>query len=197
MAAIRVASPDALYQLATTGWRAFSSDPVMRWFFPDDDDYNANGQVVFRRVLRRGLALNTVWTTDDAVAFARWTPPGRPEPEVDDEPRTDPAWRVSRFLAFRANSEANTPPEPHWYLNMIATHPDWQRRGLGAELMAQVFDIAGAAGLGCYLETESEENVAYYRRHGFEVRTEWDLATDDEHDRSQGPHQWGMWRSPR
>ena len=57
--------------------------------------------------------------------------------------------------------------------------------------------IADAEGLGCYLETETEENVAYYRRHGFEVRTEWDLMTDDENDRSQGPHQWGMWRQPR
>ena len=80
---------------------------------------------------------------------------------------------------------------------MLATHPDWQRTGFGAALMGEVFAIADAEGLGCYLETETEENVAYYRRHGFEVRTEWDLMTDDESDRSQGPHQWGMWRQPR
>ena len=80
---------------------------------------------------------------------------------------------------------------------MLATHPDWQRTGYGAALMGEVFAIADTEGLGCYLETETEENVAYYRRHGFEVRTEWDLMTDDENDRSQGPHQWGMWRPPR
>ena len=122
---------------------------------------------------------------------------GRPEAEVEDEPRNDPAWRLSRFMAYGTFSEANTPSEPHWYLNMLATHPDWQRTGFGAALMGEVFAIADAEGLGCYLETETEENVAYYRRHGFEVRTEWDLMTDDENDRSQGPHQWGMWRQPR
>jgi hypothetical protein len=56
-----------------------------------------------------------------------------------------------------------------------------------------VFEIADAEGLPCYLETETEVNVAYYRRHGFDVRTEWDLRTDD----SVGPHMWGMLRPSR
>jgi GNAT superfamily N-acetyltransferase len=76
---------------------------------------------------------------------------------------------------------------------MLATHPDWQRQGLGGELMGTVFEIADAEGLPCYLETETEVNVAYYRRHGFDVRTEWDLRTDD----SVGPHMWGMLRPSR
>ena len=197
MSGIHQATPAEIRQLAVTGWRAFHADPVMRWFFPDDDDYLANGLGVFRWVIGRGVALNSTWCTSDGVAFAKWTPPGRPEAEVEDEPRNDPAWRLSRFMAYGTFSEANTPSEPHWYLNMLATHPDWQRTGFGAALMGEVFAIADAEGLGCYLETETEENVAYYRRHGFKVRTEWDLMTDDENDRSQGPHQWGMWRQPR
>jgi hypothetical protein len=197
MDGIRQASTADISQLAVTGWRAFHADPVMRWFFPDEDDYLANGQGVFRRVIGRGVALNSTWCSADGIAFAKWTPPGRPEAEVEDEPRNDPAWRISRFIAYGTYSDANTPPEPHWYLNMLATHPDWQRTGYGAALMGEVFAIADAEGLGCYLETETAENVAYYRRHGFEVRTEWDLTTDDENDKSQGPHQWGMWRQPR
>jgi hypothetical protein len=34
-------------------------------------------------------------------------------------------------------------------------------------------------------------NVAYYRHHGFEVRSEWDLP--DVHG-LDGPHMWGMLR---
>jgi len=201
MATIRPSSSTDLRQLAVSGWQAFADDPVVRWFFPDDDDYRASGHDMFGWVLRRGHALSAVWCTDDGVAFARWTPPGRPEPSPEaigpEDDRLDPDWRAARYAAYGRFSEANTPVESHWYLNMLATHPDWQRRGLGAQLMSVVFELADADGLGCYLETETEANVAYYRRHGFEVRTEWDLMTDDETDRSQGPHQWGMWRAPR
>ena len=56
----------------------------------------------------------------------------------------------------------NTPSEPHWYLNLLATHPDWQRQGLGSALMDVMFERADADGLPCYLETETPENVAYY-----------------------------------
>ena len=87
----------------------------------------------------------------------------------------------------------HTPPEPHWHLNMLATHPDWQRRGLGGALMAAVFAVAEEAGLPCYLETETAANVAYYRRHGFDVRSEWDVSVPGE----PGPHMWGMLRPHR
>ena len=82
--------------------------------------------------------------------------------------------------------DAHTPPEPHWYLQMLATHPDWQRQGLGAALMAAMFERSDDQGLACYLETETVENVAYYRRHGFDVTAEWDIPG--------GPHMWGMLR---
>lgn len=58
--------------------------------------------------------------------------------------------------------------------------------GLGAALMGSMFERAAVEGLPCYLETETIENVAYYRHHGFEVRSEWDVPT--------GPHMWGMFR---
>ena len=80
----------------------------------------------------------------------------------------------------------HTPAEPHWYLQLLATHPDWQRQGVGAALMGSMFERAAAEGLPCYLETETIGNVAYYRHHGFEVRSEWDVPT--------GPHMWGMFR---
>jgi GNAT superfamily N-acetyltransferase len=76
---------------------------------------------------------------------------------------------------------------------MLATHPDWQRQGLGAALMSEVFAIADEQRLPCYLETETPDNVAYYRHNGFEVRSEWQLDTDLD----PGPHMWGMLRPPR
>jgi ribosomal protein S18 acetylase RimI-like enzyme len=194
VSSIRKATVGDVAVLATTYRRAFADDPVLRWLMPADDEYETDGRRVFDFVVRRWLAQDSLWCTDDGVAAAGWNPPGRPEVDVDDiEPVDHPDWRVERLAALRACLVANTPEELHWHLNMIATHPDWQRLGLGAALMRTVFEIADAAGLPCYLETETPQNVAYYRHHGFEVRSEWDVSTDD----SEGPHMWGMLRAAR
>lgn len=169
--------------------RAFVDDPVVRWLVPDDDEFEASHQAFFGGILRRWLATDSLWCSDDVVAVAGWNPPGRPEVEPDDLGPTmeHPEWRLERFRALTGVLGDHTPPDLHWHLNMIGTHPDWQRQGLAGALMGVVFEIAGRDGLPCYLETETPANVAYYRHHGFEVRSEWDVPLD-------GPHMWGMLR---
>jgi GNAT superfamily N-acetyltransferase len=189
----RLADDADIARAARTVTRAFVDDPVMRWFFPDLADYEANQPELASFMARRWHAHGTLWCTDDAVAVAGWVPPGRPDVEVAPPAIEHPPWRIERFVAIRTALAEHTPAEPHWYLNMLATHPDWQRQGLGGALMRVVFDLADGAGLPCYLETETVMNVGYYRHHGFDVRSEWDLRTDD----ADGPHMWGMLRPPR
>jgi ribosomal protein S18 acetylase RimI-like enzyme len=194
MVTIRKAGKDDIPAVARTASRAFVDDPVLRWLIPDDDEYESGWLPLFGNIAHRWRATDSLWCTDDGAAMAGWVPPGRPGVELGPDDGIiaydHPEWRAARFEALGAAMTANTPPEPHWYLNMLATHPDWQRRGLGSALMAAVFEIADLEGVPCYLETETEQNVAYYRHHGFEVRSEWDVATPD----SQGPHMWGMLR---
>ena len=185
---IRLASESDEARMALTAWRAFADDPVMRWFFPSDEDYATTGAGMFRYQMRRWRQWNETWTTDDAVAVAAWIPPGRPQIEVPGPPMAEPAPDLAaRFRAFGAAMAEHTPAEPHWYLNLLATHPDWQRQGLGARLIERVAQTATEDGLALYLETETIENVAYYSHLGFVVRSEWDLPLD-------GPHMWGMIR---
>ena len=165
----------------------------MRWFFPDDEDYFDLTPRLVTYLCRRWQATESQWCTDDGVAMAGWVPPGRPEVDVERPDIVHPERRRARFEALGVAFAANSPAEPHWYLNMLATHPDWQRQGLGAALMTEVFELAEEHGLPCYLETETASNVAYYRHHGFEVRSEWDLRTELD----PGPHMWGMLRPSR
>jgi ribosomal protein S18 acetylase RimI-like enzyme len=190
---IRLAAPDDIARLALSATRAFADDPLMRWFFPDQDEYEQINPQVTAYLCRRWMATESLWCTDDGVGMAGWVPPGRPEVDVERPAIEHPEHRLAKFAAVSQMMGDNTPPEPHWYLNMLATHPDWQRQGIGTALMGVVFTIADEMGVACYLETETTGNVAYYRRHGFEVRTEWDLRTDTE----PGPHMWGMLRPAR
>lgn len=187
---VRLSTPDDRRRLCVTAMRAFVDDPVLRWLHPDDEQYLAAGGEVFRAAMTGWQAANEVWCTDDGAALAVWIQPGRPSVEVFvDPPVAPPSPELQqRFETLGGFMADNTPPEEHWYLQLLATHPDWQRQGLGARLMAPVVERADAEGLPCYLETETAANVAYYRRHGFDVRSEWDVTG--------GPHMWGMLRPP-
>jgi GNAT superfamily N-acetyltransferase len=176
--------------------RAFVDDPVMRWLYPADEVFLAPGGAVFWPAMSGWLRHREVWCTDDGAAVAVWLLPGRPELEPDPQlpvPAPPSPELLQRFEIIGSLMAANTPSEDHWYLQLIATHPDWQRQGCGAALMQVQFDRAAAEGLPCYLETETPANVAYYRHHGFEVRSEWDVDPDATSGR-RGPHMWGMYR---
>lgn len=184
-AGLRVAVQGDVPAICSTFARSFWDDPVMRWLFPDDRMFA--GGLVMRDFFRRMIAHGATLTTSDVVAFAMWVPPGRPEVEVEPTSTETPSDElIAKFVALRQALDANTPDEDHWYLQMVGTHPDWQRRGIGSVLIEEGLGWAMRDGLGVYLETETAENVAYYRHLGFAVRTEWDVDTG-------GPHMWGMW----
>ena len=156
----------------------------------------ANGvlapNISLRFAYRRWLAYEATYTTDDSVSVAAFIPPGRPEIDVEREAElpVHPPDRLERFRAIGEVIAANTPPEPHWYLNLLGTHPDWQRQGLGTLVIGPIVELCDRERLPLYLETETESNVAYYSHLGFAVRGEWDVPPD-------GPHMWGMIRAPR
>lgn len=70
-------------------------------------------------------------------------------------------------------------PEPHWYLWALGVASEAQRQGVGARLLEPVLKTAAEGGVPCYLETQTERNVAFYRKRGFEtVREERMPALD-------------------
>ena len=96
----------------------------------------------------------------------------------------------ARFVAAMGAMKKNHPKEPHWYLSTLATDPPHQRTGVGAALLAPGLARCDQTRLGAYLETQKEDNVAYYSRFGFRVKDEIDLPMN-------GPHLWLMWRDPQ
>ena len=59
--------------------------------------------------------------------------------------------------------------EPHYYLALLGTDPLYQRTGAGSAALQPVLERCDAEGVSAYLETQKEENLAYYARHRFEL----------------------------
>jgi ribosomal protein S18 acetylase RimI-like enzyme len=177
--------------------RAFQDDPAWGWVLP-----SARRRAVLLPWLFRVAFEVTeadVWTTaGPIVGCARWLSPGRTQVHVGPMLRALVATPLrvreatSRFLAYGRAVEAMriaAVPEPHWYLAGIGVDPAQRRRGIGSALLAPGIDASVRDRVPCALLTNTEENLAFYGRHGFEVVQEG--RTPD-----QGPRAWMMRRKP-
>ncbi len=171
------ATPGPAVTLATRGDRdrvlatvvaAFVADPAFRYFFPDDATYAEHATVFAGYLFDKRVEHGTVWLVDGGAAVSLWDPPGA---AVCDPALDLPADVLARLDDYEGAVHGSIPTEPHWYLGVLATHPDhsgkrWGRLAIGAGLVE-----ADLAGLPAYLETTNPANVELYLRSGFVVAT--------------------------
>ncbi len=72
---------------------------------------------------------------------------------------------------YRALEEVH-PVEPHWYLSLLGVDPPRQGHGVGIGTLKCWLECVDRDGLPSYLETDRQENVAFYERVGFAVHLE-------------------------
>ena len=183
-------------RLATTLARAFDDDPVTLWLLPRSQR-RRRMVALFNLLLRSQIGVGETYSTADGVGAAVWAPPGRWQFDMNllvdsiDEFKSIVGTQLERAIeVYAALERAHPSDRPHWYLATLGTHPDWQGAGIGAALMERVLSRADAESLPAYLESSKESNIAYYRRHGFEVTGQLPLP-------SGGPTVWPMWREPQ
>lgn len=178
--------------------RAFETDPLLRWLWPDDERYAACAPAFFGLMLDLRLAAGAVWVDGDGLgASSSWNPPGGITVAQDEQDRrwaeVGEAWRPDEVCRLRALGEVLEPlqpAQPTWYLGVLAVDPVNQRRGLGSAVVRAGLADVDAAGTSAYLETASRSNVALYERLGFQIAHEVDLPFS-------GPHGWVMSRPAR
>ena len=192
----RVATKADLEAVAETMAAAFYADPVWSWAFPDPERRLEQHRAVWGFALESALDYGWVRIAD-AGAAALWIPPGKPELRPEDEPRFesmvvdllgDGAPRV--LDAFARFDRAHPSDRPHYYLSLLATHPDRRGRRLGMGLLAENLERIDAEGAAAYLESTNPDNHRRYEALGFTRWGEFGLPED-------GPPVAQMWRDPR
>lgn len=181
--------------------RAFANDPLFDWIEPRPEPRAAFVAAFMRALAWRSHLFSEAFTTAPVRHGASlWKGPdlGRLSAEqlarcgldrVDEVLDADARARFSAVDVVEDVLEREA-PLPRWYLGVLGVDPEAQRGGWGARLMRPILERADADGLAVSLETLRESNVAYYRKHGFDVAATLPLP-------GGGPTCWVMKRPPQ
>lgn len=192
----RAAGAGDLEAVTETMARAFHADPVWAWAFPDEDRRLEQHRAVWGFALESAVGYGWVRMTPTASAAALWIPPGKPELRPEELPRFESMLAellgdgADRVLdTFDRFDRAHLSDGSHYYLSLLATHPDHRGQGLGMGLLAESLERIDAEDAAAYLESTNPDNHRRYEGLGFARWGEFELADD-------GPPVTQMWRDP-
>ncbi len=204
---VRPAGPADRPQVVATIVAAFEFYPAWRFFA--GPDAAAASTALAGYFFDKRAAAGTVWMTGGAEAVALWDAPAAAAapaaaggPAAAARGPAGPAGELERSFRAAAGEQvwarmarydeavaAARPRGPLWYLGVLATRPGCQGRGLAGRVLAPALAAADAQRLPCGLETSTQANCEYYRRHGFAVTAEVPVPG--------GPATWWLQREPR
>jgi GNAT superfamily N-acetyltransferase len=170
--AVREANLDDLDRAVSVQVMAFSSDPVMRWLYPEAHDYLTHFPAFVKAFGGGAFEHSTAYIGGDFGGVALWLPPGE---HVDSElvasVFVDSLQSEGREETFSVLEEMDRYhiDEPHWYLPIIGVDPARQGQGIGSALLQHALAKCDEASLPAYLESSNPANVPLYERHGFTV----------------------------
>ena len=191
----RPATAEDVGPLVATVAAAFARDPTWEWAVGGSGPEQLEAVAKFWRVLVAGaLPHGWVWQLPGAAAMSVWLPPGAPELLEADAANFDDfvastfgsaSGRVQEIV--NRFDEARPYAVEHFYLSLLATHPDHRGKRLGMQLLASNLARIDELGLPTYLESTNPSNLARYGSLGFEPRDEIRLSAG-------GPLVTTMWR---
>lgn len=184
---------------------AFANDPLWARALARPDGRTDHHAAHWRLFVGGALRYPWTWIASDAGAVVAgtaeavsvWIPPGAAElsPELEAQveqlihERLGP--RAADYDEVLARFDAAHPrTEPHYYLSLLATHPDHRGKGIGMRLLGHDLALIDAEHMPAYLESTNPANDARYRGVGFEARGQFSFRGD-------GPVVTTMWRPAR
>jgi GNAT superfamily N-acetyltransferase len=187
----RVATPTDADAVTETIRLAFADDPVWGPALALPDGSTNHLTPFWRIYVEGGMRFSTVFVVGEpggiAQAIAVWTPPS--ESELSDEQDAQITELISTafpedlaaklFELYDRFDAAHPHDAPHYYLGLLAAHPQFRGRGIAQQLMAANLVDWDSRKMPSYLESTNPANLHRYIRAGFELRGEFHAVLDD------------------
>ncbi|KAJ5651120.1 acetyltransferase [Penicillium longicatenatum] len=163
----------------TNLWFAAFTAPELQMVFPNTPGVrqwlqDANKHDLVNKPFQKYIKIVDMENKDEngrprIAAYAKWdlsTP--------EERGRRYPPWHEEMpgemceafFLKEEYNRSRVMGDRKHYYLDTVATHPDYQRRGCGSMLVKWGCDLADAEGVSAYVDA-SKDGAPLYAKHGF------------------------------
>jgi ribosomal protein S18 acetylase RimI-like enzyme len=148
---------------------AFSTDPFVRWLFPEPAKFLSYFAEITRIHGERTAAYGGAYGLTDGRGAAFWYPPGTHSDGDALGAVLKKAGVMERLSQLLEGVSEYEPNEPHWYLRQIGIDPVLQRKGQGARLLEAGLADVDQRGDLAYLEATSATSRKFYERFGFSV----------------------------
>jgi ribosomal protein S18 acetylase RimI-like enzyme len=152
--------------------RAFSTDPVSRWAWPNPQQFLMHFPSFVRALGGKAFKHGSAYYVDGYAGAALWLPPD----VLPDEAALNNIFQQTvseqiqkNVLAVFEQMDRYHPNEPHWYLPLMGVDPFQQGKGFGSVLMQHALVHCDRDSKLAYLESTNPKNISLYQRHGFEL----------------------------
>jgi GNAT superfamily N-acetyltransferase len=171
----RAAARDDIDTVARCIALAFASDPVWEPALRRRDGRIDHHEPYWRLFVEHAVDQGGAFMTDGGEAASIWILPGGDELSASGvarlwwlvEAALDPDGVAALHTLYERFEASRSPLGAHYYLSLLATHPDHRGNGIGQALLATDLARWDASGTPSYLESTNQGNDHRYVRAGF------------------------------
>ena len=148
---------------------SFSSDPLVRWVFPDPNMYLKFFDIWMEEFSKISFSENIVFAEDNFYGASLWHPAKFKFDESCLYPTLD--WMTTQRIELVSkffDEFSKYHPEDAWYLAFIGVDPSKQGLSIGSFIIKEALKVIDERGERAYLESSNPKNMSLYERHGFE-----------------------------
>ncbi|EPE30171.1 Acyl-CoA N-acyltransferases (Nat) [Glarea lozoyensis ATCC 20868] len=155
---------------------AFEKDEISLQAFPrTDKSYNFWYDAIIEEMASSDWHFICCYPTSDTsqtpIAYSKWnSPTDKRLPGPEDLPQwpegSDAELANHFFGTLVSKRKENMGERKHWYLELLATRPEWQGKGAGSKMLKWGLGKADEEGLEAYLEA-SPAGKRLYEKMGF------------------------------
>lgn len=180
-------SPNQTKRASIVISKAFYNDPLMEYLFPKPRDRKIKLPFMMELLLKIGIKYGIVHVTSPKLeGIAIWFPSNK---------ATITLWmgflnggisyffklgikaikKQNRFYNYIYSMHKHLMPTYHWYLSIIGIDPLYQKMGFSHILLNWMLNQIDKDNLSCFLDTNNENNLAFYKRFGFKILKEYEI----------------------